>query len=48
MIEQVHTTTFISPEYDVICDMYGSYTMYLKSREREIKKKLGINQNEDR
>ncbi|UCE73228.1 MAG: hydantoinase/oxoprolinase family protein [Methanomassiliicoccales archaeon] len=36
IIEQVNTTTFVSPEYSVICDRYGSYTMYLKTRENEI------------
>lgn len=35
IIEQVNTTTFVSPEYSVICDKYGSYTMYLKEREDE-------------
>ncbi len=42
LIEQVNTTTFVTPEYDVLCDRYGSYTMYLKTRENEIVKKLGI------
>ncbi len=36
IIEQVNTTTFVSPEYNVICDKYGSYTMYLKAKENEI------------
>ncbi|UCG70926.1 MAG: hydantoinase/oxoprolinase family protein [Thermoplasmata archaeon] len=36
IIEQVNTTTFLSPEYNVICDKYGSYTMYLKTKEKEI------------
>jgi N-methylhydantoinase A len=36
IIEQVNTTTFVSPEYNVICDKYGSYTMYLKTKEEEI------------
>jgi N-methylhydantoinase A len=40
LIEQVNTTTFITPEYNVICDMYGSYTMYIKTKEGEIKEKL--------
>lgn len=40
IIEQVNTTTFVTPEYDVICDKYGSYTMYLKSREAEFKGKV--------
>jgi N-methylhydantoinase A len=40
LIEQVNTTTFITPEYNVICDRYGSYTMYIKAKEGEIKEKL--------
>jgi N-methylhydantoinase A len=42
IIEQVNTTTFVTPEYCVLCDRYGSYTMVLKSREEEVKKKLGL------
>jgi N-methylhydantoinase A len=41
LIEQVNTTTFVTPEHNVLCDRYGSYTMYLKSKEKEIAKKLG-------
>jgi len=37
IIEQVTTTTFVSPEFSVICDAYGSFTMFLKSREKEFK-----------
>jgi N-methylhydantoinase A len=40
LIEQVNTTTFVTPEYNVLCDKYGSYTMYLKTMEEEIIKKL--------
>ena len=40
IIEQVNTTTFITPEYNVLCDKYGSYTMYLKTKEGEIKEKI--------
>lgn len=35
IIEQVNTTTFVSPEFSVLCDAYGSFTMYLKTREAE-------------
>ena len=35
IIEQVNTTTFVSSGYNVVCDKYGSYTMYLKTREKE-------------
>ena len=37
IIEQVNTTTFVTPEYRVASDRYGSYTMYLKDREDEFK-----------
>ena len=40
LIEQVNTTTFVTPEYNVICDRYGSYTMCLKTKEKEIKEKI--------
>jgi N-methylhydantoinase A len=37
VIEQVNTSTFVSPEFFVLCDAYGSFTMVLKSREKEFK-----------
>jgi N-methylhydantoinase A len=40
IIEQVNTTTFVTPEYNVLCDQYGSYTMYVKAKEKEIKEKV--------
>jgi N-methylhydantoinase A len=40
IIEQINTTTFVTPEYNVLCDKYGSYTMYLKTREKEIEDRL--------
>jgi N-methylhydantoinase A len=40
IIEQVNTTTFVTPDYNVLCDRYGSYTMYIKSREKEIMNKI--------
>lgn len=40
IIEQVNTTTFVSPEYNVLCDRYGSYTMYLKAKENEILERI--------
>lgn len=42
VIEQVNTTTFVTPEYNVLCDRYGSYTMYLKNKENEVKAKLDL------
>jgi N-methylhydantoinase A len=35
MIEQVNTTTFVSPEFSAVCDGHGSFVVYLKSREKE-------------
>jgi N-methylhydantoinase A len=32
LIEQVNTSTFVTPEYDVVTDRLGSYTVYLKGR----------------
>jgi N-methylhydantoinase A len=40
IVEQVNTTTFITPEYNLMVDKYGSYTMYLKIRENEIEKRI--------
>ncbi|MFC1849316.1 hydantoinase/oxoprolinase family protein [candidate division CSSED10-310 bacterium] len=40
LIEQINTTTFITPEYNVLCDKFGSYTMYLKTRADEIETRL--------
>ncbi|MGD8536637.1 MAG: hydantoinase/oxoprolinase family protein [Candidatus Aminicenantes bacterium] len=42
IIEQINTTTFITPEFNVLCDKFGSYTMFLKEKEKEIKKKIGL------
>lgn len=42
IIEQVNTTTFLTPEYNALCDRYGSYTVYLRAKEGDIKKKIGI------
>lgn len=42
LIEQVNTTTFVTPEYNVVCDRYGSYTVYLKEREEAIWEGLGL------
>ena len=40
IIEQVNTATFVSPDYNVLCDRYGSYTMYLKTREKEFIRRI--------
>jgi N-methylhydantoinase A len=36
----VNTTTFVTPEYSVLVDKYGSYTMYLKAREKEFARRV--------
>jgi N-methylhydantoinase A len=40
IIEQVNTTTFVTPEFNVLTDRFGSYTMYLKSVEEEVKGRI--------
>ena len=40
IIEQLNTTTFVSPEYNLIVDKFGSYILFLKSKEKEIEKIL--------
>jgi len=36
VVEQVNTTTFVAPEYDLVVDRFGSYTLYLKELEEEV------------
>ena len=40
LLEQVNTTTFVTPEYNLMVDKYGSYTMYLKGEEEEVEKRI--------
>ncbi len=40
IIEQTNTTTFVTPEYNTIVDVYGSYTLYLKSAEKEVESRV--------
>jgi N-methylhydantoinase A len=40
IIEQLNTTTFVTPEYNLMVDPYGSYTMYLKDRENEVEQRI--------
>ncbi len=40
ILEQVNTTAFITPDYSVMVDKYGSYTVYNKNLENEIIKKI--------
>ncbi len=40
IIEQVNTTTFVTPEFSVVVDRLGTYTLYLKEREQEILRRV--------
>lgn len=40
IIEQVNTTTFVAPEFNVLTDRYGSFTMFLKSLEEDVKRRI--------
>ncbi len=40
IVEQVNTTTFVSPEFNVLTDRFGSFTMYLKDREEDVKRRI--------
>jgi N-methylhydantoinase A len=40
IIEQVNTTTFVIPEFNVLTDRFGSFTMYLKGIEDEVKRRI--------
>lgn len=40
IVEQVNTTTFMTPEYDLMVDRYGSYTVYLKTKGDEIEERI--------
>jgi N-methylhydantoinase A len=36
IVEQVNTTTFITPEYRMVVDRYGTMTIYLPAKEDEV------------
>ena len=40
ILEQDNTTTFVTPEYNVLVDCYGNYTIYLKDREKEVRERI--------
>ena len=40
LLEQVNTTTLVTPEYNLMVDRYGSYTMYLKEMGEEVEKRI--------
>jgi N-methylhydantoinase A len=40
IVEQVNTTTFVSSQFNVLTDRYGSFTMYLKELEEDVKRRI--------
>jgi len=40
VLEQINTTTLVTPEYNLMVDKYGSYTMYLKELAEEVEKRI--------
>jgi N-methylhydantoinase A len=40
IVEQVNTTTFVAPEFNVLTDRFGSFTMYLKDQEEDVKRRI--------
>lgn len=42
IIEQTTTTVLVWPQYNLICDRYGSYVVYLKEMEEEIQKRCHV------
>jgi N-methylhydantoinase A len=40
IVEQVHATIFVAPEFNVCTDRCGSFTMYLKDREEAVKGRI--------
>jgi N-methylhydantoinase A len=40
IVEQVNTTAFVTPEYNLMVDKYGSYTMYLKGGAQEVEDRI--------
>ena len=40
LIEQVNTTAFVTSEYNLMVDRFGSYTMYLKSNGAEVENRI--------
>jgi len=40
VIEQVNTTTFVAPEFSLLVDKFGSYTMYMKTHAEAAEKRI--------
>ena len=40
IVEQVNTTTFVTPEYNLLVDRYGCFTLYLKEVESEVEQRI--------
>ena len=41
IIEQVNTSTFVTPEYHLVVDRYGTMTIYLPVKEDEVLRRIG-------
>jgi N-methylhydantoinase A len=40
VIEQANTTAFVAPEFSLLVDKFGSYTMYMKTHEEAAEKRI--------
>jgi len=40
VIEETNTTTLVTPEYNAMVDVYGSYTLYVKNAEKEVERRI--------
>ena len=40
VIEQANTTAFVAPEFSLLVDKFGSYTMYMKIHEEAAEKRI--------
>ena len=40
ILEQVNTTTFVTPEFDVLVDRFGSYTLHLREKSAEVEARV--------
>jgi N-methylhydantoinase A len=40
VIEQVNTSTFVTPDFKVIVDKFGTYTLYVPDREEEVLRRV--------
>ena len=40
LVEQVNTTVLVTPEYNLMVDRFGSYTIYLRGHEADVEKRI--------